>query len=257
MILDEQQHIRQVLTDYFVRASQKNPSFSLRAFAKKLEISSSALSEIMRGKRKISLSKALILASKIGLSDKEIQKIRSIFERKSSIDKLTKLSNPFREVILKPNEFDLLADWKFFAIVALMRTKGFKSENSWIAKRLSLTEAEVAQSLQRLIDLGIVQKDRRGNLSEQKCSYRTSEDYPDELIRSRQVEGLSAAIKSIQSAAKGQMGFYSTISADIRNIDKAPDMIEEFLKKFSIFLHEGDPSEVFEFHIQLFPRTRI
>lgn len=254
MVLDEQQYVRKVLTDYFVLASERNPRFSLRALAKKLGISSSSLSEIIRGKRKVSAKKAREFAASLGLSPQEKQNIQSLFQKQSSIQNLAKISNPFREVVLSPPEFDLLADWRFFAVVALMRTKGFVSDRKWIARRLAISTKEIETILRRLIELGVVHEEN-GILSESKCSFRTSENYPDDLLRKRQIEGLAAAIKKIESKTEGQTGFYSTISADPKNFVKANEMIEEFLKKLSIYLHTGEPTEVFELQIQLFPRS--
>lgn len=254
MVLDEQQYVRKVLTDYFVSASERNPRFSLRAFAKKLGVSSSSLSEIMRGKRKLSAKKAGEFAAKLELSPNEQKKIHSLFRKKSGIEQLAKLSNPYPEVILSPNEFDLLADWRYFAIAALMRTKDFISDRKWIADRLALPFDEVDRALRRLIDLGVV-SEKGGRLSESRCTFRTSQDYPDDLVRRRQAEGLKAAIKAIESKNELHTGFYSTISADLKNLPVAIEMIEEFLKKLSIFLHDGEPREVLELQIQLFPRS--
>ena len=50
---------------------QRNPSYSLRSFARDLELSPSALSALLNGKKGISKQKALIVSQKIGLSRSE------------------------------------------------------------------------------------------------------------------------------------------------------------------------------------------
>jgi len=49
VVLDEQQLIKNFLSQYFFEVQGRNSRFSIRAFAKKLGVSSSALSEILRG----------------------------------------------------------------------------------------------------------------------------------------------------------------------------------------------------------------
>ena len=70
MILDAQQVVRNILLDRFLNIQKKNPRFSIRAYGRKLGISSAALSEILRGKRKVSHDKALGIAEKLKLKTK-------------------------------------------------------------------------------------------------------------------------------------------------------------------------------------------
>ena len=62
---------RKMLNDKLVERIEKNSSYSLRAFAKFLALDSSALSQILHGKRFLSDPRAKILLDKLELSPEE------------------------------------------------------------------------------------------------------------------------------------------------------------------------------------------
>jgi uncharacterized protein (TIGR02147 family) len=255
MLLDEKQVISKILDRELKKLKTKNPLFSLRSLAKKLGMSSSALSEIMRGKRTISEKKALSIGSKLRLKTSELTELRSAFSKKG-LEDLKRRPNRRVEKILESSAFDLMSDWRYFSLLALTRTENFESDPEWIAKRLGLSSNEVDELVARLIQLEIIRKDGTGKISDNNVCYRTPEDFPVELIRKRQTEGLTSATQSIESGNPLQFGAFATITTDVSKIEKAKVIIEDFLKQLALFLSDSDKrSEVFELQIQLFPRT--
>ena len=57
------------LIDYFENAKKRNPSFSLRAFAKLVGISPSLLSQILNGNRELTSSIAARILEKISIEE--------------------------------------------------------------------------------------------------------------------------------------------------------------------------------------------
>ena len=68
----EQVEVQEALNERLIELRGKNPGFSMRAFSKRLGISSSALSEILSGKRKISKKMAAKIATRMDLTPEEI-----------------------------------------------------------------------------------------------------------------------------------------------------------------------------------------
>jgi transcriptional regulator with XRE-family HTH domain len=68
---EKQIMIQKVLLQKFEELKQRNKLFSLRAFAIRLNISSSALSEILNGKRRVSREKAENIAIALKLTPLE------------------------------------------------------------------------------------------------------------------------------------------------------------------------------------------
>jgi transcriptional regulator with XRE-family HTH domain len=58
--------IQRKLSEALLEARSRNPAFSLRAFARKLEMSPSAISELLNGKRRVSRKLASRIVGNLG-----------------------------------------------------------------------------------------------------------------------------------------------------------------------------------------------
>ena len=67
--------IQQKLYEGFNEARSRNPHVSLRAYARRLAVSPAALSEILRGKRRISMNRAKELIDRMGMDPSESDRI--------------------------------------------------------------------------------------------------------------------------------------------------------------------------------------
>ena len=70
------------LNEAFSETQLKNPAFSLRAFARKLDLSPSALSEILKGKRRVSKKLAQRVVTNLCLAQSEAQSLLELFPEK-------------------------------------------------------------------------------------------------------------------------------------------------------------------------------
>lgn len=80
---------RSILKIQLQRRQELNPKYSLRAFAKKLEISPSKISELLSGKKKLSIKRAENIANRLGLIGKE----RELFILSTQIESTAKSIN--------------------------------------------------------------------------------------------------------------------------------------------------------------------
>src|SRR5437879_6558705 len=95
----DQAAIRQLLNRKFLESRVANPNYSLRAYARRLRLSSGALSAILGAKRRVSRKFAERLAEKLGLSPAEKSKM---LEGKTD-------SN--RESNLEEDQFRSIVEW--------------------------------------------------------------------------------------------------------------------------------------------------
>lgn len=255
MVLDSQQLIRRHLTDYYLCTAQKNPRFSVRAFAKKLGVSNSALSEILRGKRKVSLQKALLYAGKIRLPEREITKLTTAFKNSGSLEQLKPFANKLTEIIIDPGHFHIMSDWRFFAVLALVRASRGRMPTHDIAQSLELDGEAVQGIVDELIRLKVLKRERNGELVAENVVFRTSEDFPENLMKQRRLSGLEGARIALERNLPGEGGFFSTVSADVSKLKTAHEMIEDFIKRLSLFLRDPHSLDVFEININFFPRA--
>ncbi|MDD4973677.1 MAG: TIGR02147 family protein [Bacteriovorax sp.] len=254
MILDEQQLIKNILTDYYFSAQKRNPRFSIRAFSKKLNVSSSALSEILRGKRKISLKKAIQYAEILNIEPKKIKQLREAFEKSGSLEQLKPSQNPLKEIVITPDRFHVMSDRKFFSVLAMLRSKNKSPES--ISEKLGLKINEVKSALDELVKTGVLKKNGNEYSEEERVVFRTSENFPLELMKKRRLQNNIAAKKAIESNVNGECGYFATVSLDKSKLDEIGPIVEDFMKRLSLFLRKSGSEDVFEINLDIFPWSK-
>ena len=121
--------VRLILLEEFVNLQTRNPSYSMRAYAKKIGVNQSVISEILSGKRSITKKSAeKILA---GL-DKNPLEIAEVFSGE--------LENKKTFKSLDMDTYHLIADWYYYGILSLAETNDFQSSPKWISARLGISE---------------------------------------------------------------------------------------------------------------------
>lgn len=82
---------RQYLEDELARRSQNYPRYSLRAFARHLEVDSSFLSKILNGKRTVTLRTIRMFGERLNLTPDELKRFGEISREKKMKRKLERL----------------------------------------------------------------------------------------------------------------------------------------------------------------------
>ncbi len=158
-------HFSEIIQQEFDARLKRNPlGYSMRAFARDLDISPATLSLILQKKAGLSQKKAASVSQKLQLPPDEndffqdlVQSTcaKSKTERQIASAKLFRYETRYSSV--EADIFHVIKDWFHLAIMELTLIKGFKPEAAWIAKRLKITEEEAQDSLERLVRLEIVE----------------------------------------------------------------------------------------------------
>ncbi len=241
----------------------KNPGFSLRAYAKKLELSPSALSEILNGKRKISIKLAARILDRMNLSPDVTNPVLGLFEKKirdldfiESEDTQPEAAPAIDFLQLSSDQFNLIAEWQHFALLSLMETKNFKSDISWIAKKLGITAQQTQISLERLVRLGFVFKKNKKFVTNKRALI-SSDNVPNQAVRKSHYNDLLLAEKALDHTPVEERDFTAiTIAANKKNLPKARKLIREFQDKLTLCLEQGEKDEVVKFTFYLYPLTQ-
>ena len=238
----------------FKESQLKNPAWSQRAFAQKLGVSSGALSEMMKGKRAINPKIKKKIAAILQFSPTE--KL-DFFE-----DSLPQTLHPKKQDYYKltTDQFHLISDWWHFAILNLVKTKGFKPNNRWIAERLGLTEKIVLEAWERLFRLGHLKREN-GKVVRHFPRLETSDDLFDLSIRKAHVEDTRLIERSILDLGVDTRDHRSmTVVMNKKNMKKAKELIRLFEDQFS---EQVEPQgkelgeEVYRLSIAFFPLSKI
>ena len=145
----------QLLADELKSRKQRNPQYSLRAFAAALEISPAQLSQILSGKRHLTIKCIQKIAHNLALSPAEQDHyIKNWSLKKSQFEKEPTAAKEKR--LMKDDEFKVISEWFHFAILSLSQLNGSMINYEWIADRLGITPLQAKESVQRLQRMNIL-----------------------------------------------------------------------------------------------------
>lgn len=137
------------------RRCRENPQYSLRAFAMDLGTDHSTLSQILRGKRRLTEETIRRLGGKLGLSDGEIRAL-------CAHEKLTGGPAGAGPEIIEARRLSeyaakVVSEWHHFAILELTHVEDFVPDIRWIARVLDLPQDEVVVAVNRLVYLKLLE----------------------------------------------------------------------------------------------------
>jgi uncharacterized protein (TIGR02147 family) len=262
---------REILNDYFLLKKEFNPSYSLRAFARDLNIPSSNLVNIINGKLGISKKRAENIADQLNFSRFEKVKFinlvqaessRSKKERLVASEKLSRLHQVLNgKKVPCEDYFKYISEWYYFALLELITTKSFQSNIDWIAKRLKIKKDLAIVALERLERLGLMAK-QDGEYLSKNISIETSFDIPSSSIKKHNTQILNKAKEALWDQPVEEREFGTlTIAASPEDLDFIKNEIREFKKYIDKKLIEraikrGFTEEVYALCISFFKLTK-
>lgn len=230
MSLDNcENQFKTLLRSEFIRRNELNPKYSLRAYAKSLGVSPATLSLVMRGKKPFTPSLISKISLALRIPPKEMLKYQAQLFKERVSPSMRKIYE-----VIDLDRLSVISNWYHYAILNLMRVKGFKSDPLWISRRLGISSAQVQDALERLVRVGIlkIEKNQLIDLSNQFTSHiHDSKTSQAARENQKQLFGLATeAIDSVSYENRNHTGV--TIAFDKKNLEKAKKMIAEFRKEF-------------------------
>ncbi len=256
-MLLESHSYRQFLEEELTKRIQHNPQYSLRAFSRNLKISPGELSEILRGKRQLSLKTSLKIAKALGLSPTETQHLAYLVQLEKAGDNRSLLSEPASRNQLTLDIFNILSDWYCFALLNLVNCSNFQENEKWIAKKLGISILEARTGLQRLLRVGLLE--RVGTkLIVTKDYVISPEGVPSEAIKNFHRQMLMKAIQALDLQDVDTREIVGAgFSVDPKNIKPLRKEISNFLDSLIERYDKGkNRTEVYHCEIALFRLTQ-
>jgi uncharacterized protein (TIGR02147 family) len=251
--LTSQRVIQNLLNSKLTEARLRAPSYSLRAFAKKLTLSPSTVSEVIAGKRFVSRKLAEKIVTKLCLDPIDAADVLKHFSDKRS----PIVHEEIKYTQLGMDHFRVISDWYHFAILSLAETKGYRHNAKWISKRFELKLNEVKAALERLERLEMLVAEDDGTLSRSGVNYTTPDEIADLSLRKVHSQNLELAKTSLDHDAVNKRDFTAiTMAVDPKKIPIAKKMIRDFQDQLSAVLESGDRTEVYKLCMQLIPLTK-
>jgi uncharacterized protein (TIGR02147 family) len=208
--------VQLMLNQKLMELQEKNPRLSHRYFAQKLGISSGALSEILKGKRKVSAKLASKLAARLNLDPITTANFTGqVLEADAAHD--------IDYLQLSDDQFHLISEWSHFAILNLVKSDRCQHKATWFAEQLNLPLRLVQDALDRLMRLGMLVYAKKKYIRSQ-AHFKTSDDVFNLSIRKSNLEDLEL-IREHLTASEVQERDFTSITMLID-----PEQMPEFKK---------------------------
>jgi uncharacterized protein (TIGR02147 family) len=240
----------EVLKREYARKKSRNSAYSLRAYARTLGISAGALSELINGKRALTLKTARKLFDKLELSEEEkAYLISSILYQ----DEHQKIDRP--EHLLSREIFDIIAEPIHFLLLNLSECDGFAWDSGWIARKIDYSSIEIEAAIERLIRVGLIVK--RGSQYYVDDEFIISpEGIPSTAIKQYHREILERAIKAIDEQGLEQREFRGIgFAVDPSHLPLIKEEILSFMSAITRKYQTGKKSRTYHLELALFETT--
>ncbi len=249
---------QEILRTELKRRKDANPSYSLRAFSRDLEIDKTTLSDYLNGERSVSKKNILKLKSALNLDigiTSELEKEYRLYRNR--------VINNIDYTVIKDDDLILYKDWINIAIITLCDMRANSSDAQWISHKLNVNEEDVIQSLAFLQINGHIEI-RDGKLINLNKKLTTSSGKPSDHLKSFHSESIKRSVESLYSTPVKDRYFSTTYLVSSRKkIEKANKMIQDFNRKLTNFLENEVENEsmkeiqqeVLTLSIQLYPTS--
>jgi uncharacterized protein (TIGR02147 family) len=256
---------REMLGAVHQQRQAKNKNYSLRAFARDLELDPGQLSLVLKGKKNISLSKASELAKKLFQGSREmlvfyhaveLEHAASDEQRDAVRAKLRKLrgSHAERDVTISEDEFEVISNWYNLPILELTALKGLEVTPKLAAEYFGIPELDAMLGLEAMRRLGFVKKS--GGAYQHVKNVVTTTEVPSLAIRRFHHQMIAKAQEAIfqQSIDKRYLSGL-TLAIPREKLEEVKKMIvehEQRLSEFAQSLAGQSDKVIYQVNSQLF-----
>lgn len=256
---------RKYIEREFRRRCRRNSLYSLRAFARDLEISASKLSEVLRGKCGLSASAAEKLCVHLKLSEVETKHFVILVEAEHSRNSTRKAQA--RDLLkrfqahhgygeLDIERFKIISDWQHLALLELMELENYESDLEWMSQKIGLDIFLVSESLERLEKFELIEiKD--GKYRPTGANLSVSTDIPVREMREFHLQMMAKATESVDNGRIEERDVSHMIFAmDEKDFPRAQEALKKFRREFATTLQKNTTkNSIYSLGIQFIPIT--
>lgn len=262
----QQEAYLQILQREFDKKKEKNPRYSLRVFARHLDIDHSTLSQIFSKKRGISENLAKKMVGNMTLTHHEKQKFLTSVEtcfarakkkKAAAAEKMTKISRYADAVVLHHDPANSITHWTHVVVYELVANQRINSA-ALLAQKLNLPIEQINGIIRQLCDLKIFTLSSDGVISTTASAIHTLNDIPAEAIVKYHASVAEKAAQAVKSQPILEREFQNlVISFSKDQMPGAKQMIRDFISEFSAkYYTEQKDTEVFSLAINFFSLER-
>jgi uncharacterized protein (TIGR02147 family) len=238
----QQKRFRDLLKNHYAKLKSRNPNFSLRSYAKKLQISSGALTEVFKGTRQISPTLARKLVARLALEPSELSEFENTIANTEGTRQL-----------VPEAAHELVSDWRYFAILCLFELDKPIKTVGQASRRLGLSEDEVQDCFDYLVAHGILNL-VGDSYVHAGLQWATHDNVPSTGLRKVHREGFSQASRALETVEIDQRDVFAlTFAGGAEQMKIAKQEIRAFCDRLERLMTRGEVDTVYKVAVQLFP----
>jgi uncharacterized protein (TIGR02147 family) len=249
--------VNRVLKSDFEERCRKNSRYSLRAYAKFLNIDAPSLSKILNDKKTPGRKLSTRLLDRIGLSPEKRDHLLKSHDL--SIDKIRAPKDEDFGLI-EEDKFQVISHWYYFALLEIIDANLIVDPKE-MAKSLDIPYGQVKIALERLQRIGLIKKigKRWVDQTEGVSTVLNSQSLTSSARRNHQKELLEKSIEAIETVDISDRDHTSmTLAIDSRDLDKFRKITKEYRRKVLRLLSDSShKNSVYNLSISMYPLTTL
>jgi hypothetical protein len=248
---------RLLLQRELVRRCERNRSYSIRSFARNLEINHTSLIRLLNGERPLTKKMILRLGLRLGMKPRQLEGFGPEGPKSRATGVAKSAQMDFQQ--MTQDTFEVIADWYHHAILELTHVKDAQFDARWVARALGINIAEVKDAVDRLVRLGMLEVtsdgrwiNRSGNNSSLGSDLRAA---AFRRLQKQILELAAGALDHVPLEKRSQTSMTMAISTE--RLAQAEEKITQFRRELCAFLEAApDRDAVYQLSISLFPLTQ-
>ncbi|MCB9092375.1 MAG: TIGR02147 family protein [Halobacteriovoraceae bacterium] len=250
-------YIRQLLNSVLEERKLTIPKYSLRDFAKSINIQPAALSSYLKCQRNFSQKKAVSILQALQLPLSEIHSIEEMFHKmkpaKKDLDE-----NVIKKKELESQNYFIISDPNYYTFLNLIQTKNFKNDNEWISKRLGISIKKIKDIKKVLQELKLIQINKEGLIKRIEDNLASTDNIANYSLRIRHQKNMEDSKNAIKEVPMEERYFgFETLSFDKNDLPLVQKKINALFDDLIWLSQKGkNKTEVYEFCSHYFPRTK-
>ncbi|MGE3609871.1 MAG: TIGR02147 family protein [Bacteriovoracaceae bacterium] len=260
------------LRDHWLKKKEKNPSFSIRSWAKSMNISSHGLlHQMVYGKRSIPKKYLPQISKSLNLNEREqhylealidIQKSKDYEEKSFYLNKIKFNYEESKLLFREIDSFEMIRNPLHFYILEIISLRPTKITSEIIKRKLKFDFPleEIKRAMETLLHLGFMTKVGPSEYARVHDALYTKSDIPSRAVKDYHQRTLDMAKVAIEKQDLHEREFAGTcLNLKKNDVKRAKEMIREFRKKF---IEEFEASELqgdqtYQININLFAITEV
>lgn len=174
--MEQQTYYIHKLKEVLSQKQKDNAHYSMRAFARDINVNSATLCQVLNGKRGLPFKRAYDVSKSLSLSPKEQTLFLESFHRtKTNIDDI-KISDLDERFMLDESYYNVIAEWEHYAVLEFFNFEYFEITKEFISLKLGINHNRAEVVLNNLLNVKLITIDKEGKYSNVHEAIRTTED---------------------------------------------------------------------------------